>query len=130
MNTKQSIYNILASAKPVKVEFSILDDYINEYKQIASRAVPAKRQITQAVDELRFVVNELNKISQKLSEVKKQADELGASDASSKASSVSDAAKSLASSWAKAAEQAESAAKRIWKLFKLQKATFGWLFCL
>lgn len=112
--SKQSIYNILAAkAEPVKVEFSILDDYINEYKQIAARAIPAKRQITQAVDELRFVVNELNKISQKLSDVKKQADELGASDASSKAASVSNAAKSLASSWAKAAEQAESAANRI-----------------
>ena len=117
MKPEQSVFNKLhkfsAKEEPMKVELSIIDDLINEYKQTAARAVPAKRQITQAADELKFVANQLSKISEKLVDVKKQADELGANDASSKASSVSDAAKSLASSWSKAAEQAESAAKRI-----------------
>jgi uncharacterized phage infection (PIP) family protein YhgE len=123
MKKEQQILNKLAkynevqkvelSAEPMKVELSIIDDLINEYKQTAARALPAKRQIAQAADELKFVANQLNKISEKLVDVKKQADELGANDASSKASAVSDAAKSLASSWSKAAEQAESAAKRI-----------------
>lgn len=123
MKTQKTVYNKLSKiVKPSeqkeelsteKVELGAIDDLRSKYQSIASKAVPIKRVIEKAANELEQVSKDLMNVESDAKQLEGMAKELGADNIVKSANALQGAAKDLAKAWGKAAQQASIAAKEI-----------------
>ena len=74
MNTKQSIYNILASTKqePVKVELALVDDFTKEYNQLLDEVTTIGKEIVDKVAMAQYQVKLYQQAAKKWDDVYKK----------------------------------------------------------
>jgi uncharacterized coiled-coil DUF342 family protein len=117
MKPEQSVYNKLhkfsAKEEPMKVELGAFDDLNAKYKSIASKALPIKKIIADAANDLKKVSNDLLDVSRDAKRLQEMAKELGADNIVELAKAQEAAAASLSKGWGKASDIAERAAKEI-----------------
>tara|TARA_R110001592_G_scaffold100715_1_gene285635 strand:- start:433 stop:795 length:363 start_codon:yes stop_codon:yes gene_type:complete len=111
------IYNKLPQEKTElsieKVELGAIDDLRNDYKRIATKAVPLKRIIEKAANELEEVSNDLDKVQSNAKKLEGMAKELGADNIVKSAQDLFKSSGNLSSSWGKSAIKISSEAKNI-----------------
>ena len=125
MNTQKSVFNKISKiereveskevelSKVQKVELGAIDDLRDNYQSIAAKAVPLKRIIEKAANDLEQVAKDLRNVESDAKKLESMAKELGADDIVRSAQALQSASKELSSSWSKAAQGASSAAKEI-----------------
>lgn len=122
MNTQKNVNQRLAKLytqdakqelSAEKVELGAIDDLRDDYKSIASKAVPLKRIIEKAANDLAKISDDLDKIQSNAKKLEAMAKELGAPNIVKGAQDLFSAAGNLSSSWGKSAIKIETAAKEI-----------------
>jgi histone H3/H4 len=116
--SKKVMSKIVSIEKPTelsaeKVELGAIDDLRDDYAKIASKAVPLKRIIQKAADDLMKVSDDLDRIQSNAKKLQEMAKELGADNIVKSAQQLASSAKSLSSAWGKAALGVNSSAKEI-----------------
>tara|TARA_B100002019_G_C20791573_1_gene366870 strand:- start:106 stop:474 length:369 start_codon:yes stop_codon:yes gene_type:complete len=96
-----------------KVELGAIDDLRDDYAKIASKAVPLKRIIQNASNDLMKVSDDLDRIKSNAKKLEGMAKELGADNIVTAARQLYSASSDLSSAWGKSALKISSAAKEI-----------------
>ena len=96
-----------------KVELGAIDDLRDDYAKIASKAVPLKRIIQNASNDLMKVSDDLDRIKSNAKKLEGMAKELGADNIVTAARQLYSASGDLSSAWGKSALKISSAAKEI-----------------
>ena len=118
MNTQKRVFKKLAQAEKTelatqKVELGAIDDLRDNYQSAASKAVPLKRIIQKASNDLLKISDDLDKVQSDAKKLEQMAKELGAPNIVKSSQSLSSSAKSLSNSWGKSALKISAAAKEI-----------------
>jgi hypothetical protein len=110
---KPDVKKILAKLSKNKIELGAIDDLRDEYKRIASKAVPLKRIIEKAANDLEEVCNGLDKVQSNTKKLEGMAKELGADYLVKEAQNLFQSSGNLSSTWGKSAIKISSEAKNI-----------------
>tara|TARA_R110002012_G_scaffold115216_2_gene262156 strand:+ start:236 stop:571 length:336 start_codon:yes stop_codon:yes gene_type:complete len=110
---KPDVKRILTKLGKEKVELGAIDDLRDDYKRIAAKAVPLKRIIEKAANDLEEISNGLGKVQSNAKKLEGMAKELGADNIVKSAQVLFQTSKSLSSAWGKSATKISTEAKNI-----------------
>lgn len=110
---KPDVQRIFTKLAKEKVELGAIDDLRDDYKRIAAKAVPLKRIIEKAANDLEEVSNGLGKVQSNAKKLEGMAKELGADNVVKSAQDLFQTSKSLSSAWGKSATKISTEAKNI-----------------
>ena len=115
MNNLKKVYKHLnkEDLSTQKIELGAIDDLRDDYAKIASKAVPLKRIIQNASNDLSQISNDLDKIQSNAKKLEGMAKELGADSIVKAAQQLFSSSGNLSSAWGKSALKISSAAKEI-----------------
>jgi DNA repair ATPase RecN len=112
-NIGNKLFKETTELKSQEVKLGAIDDLRDDYKRIASKAVPLKKIIQKASNDLSRVSDDLDSLQSKAKKLEEIAKELGAPNIVKGAQALSSSAKGLSSAWGKSALKISSAAKEI-----------------
>ena len=110
---KPQIKKILQKFSTEKVELGAIDDLRDDYKRIAAKAVPLKKIIEKAANDLEEVSKGLDNVQSNAKKIEGMAKELGADNIVKSAQDLFQSSGNLSSAWGKSAIKISTEAKNI-----------------